>query len=207
MANMTPQSNDSPNDGKKDGAKGEDGVGMVARATENAAALAGDGIQRTRARMDEQISKQREQLTGKLRTLGRALRGAGEMLEEDNVVAHGLHFTSEKVTRVADYVAELNPTTVVEDLRDVARRQPVWFFGGAFGLGLLLARFAKSSASGSEPSTEHSMTRSSRALETRTETARRSDESKEPGKRRSSGNAEASGTRTTSTPRSSGSPA
>lgn len=203
MTNMTTQATDGHDDGKKEGAKAEGNVGIVARATGDAATRANDSVRKTRARFDEQVSKQREQFTSKVRTLGRALRGAGEMLEEDNVVARGLHYTSDKVTNVADYIAELNPTVVIEDMRDIARRQPWWFFGGTFGLGLLLGRFAKSTSWGGEPSSEQP---SSTHAETSSaaEGSARSDGPKDPSKRKSG--PDASAARVASLARSSSSP-
>lgn len=147
MANMTSQSKDGSDDKKSNG-KTDGGGSIVARATEEARGRANEGVRKTRARFEEQVSNQRDQFTGKVRTLGRALRGAGEMLEEDNVIAQGLHYTSDKVTHVAEYIAELSPTAAVEDLRDIARRKPLWFYGGAFSVGLILARFAKSTTQG-----------------------------------------------------------
>ncbi|HEX6241238.1 MAG TPA: hypothetical protein VFZ61_10110 [Polyangiales bacterium] len=207
---MTSQSKDGSDENKKSSGKPEGSVGIVARATEDAAERANDRVRKTRARFDEQISKQREQLTGKVRTLGRALRGAGEMLEEDNVIAHGLHYTSDKVTHVADYIDELNPTVVVEDLRDIARRKPLWFFGGAFSLGLLLARFARSTATAGETSGDRSAASGRRSLgpsaEASTKTgASAPDNAKEQTKRKSGPDA-ASARAGTSTTRSSGSP-
>lgn len=186
MANMTPQANDASNASKKDGggSKTEGSVGIVARATEDAASLATDGVRKTRARWDEQVSKQREQLTGKVRTLGRALHGAGEMLEEDNTVAHGLNYASEKITRVADYIAEVNPSAVMEDLRDIARRQPMWFYGGSFTLGLLLARFAKSTA---DASANKASARSTETSEATTQTSAAAKPPAEAAKRKPSG--------------------
>jgi hypothetical protein len=103
-------------------------------------------LRKTRERVDEQIASQRKRVTGRVRTLGRALKGAGDMLEEDELVSSALHFASDNVETVAGYVEELSPEQVAEDLRDVARNRPAWFFGGAFVLGLALGRFARSSA-------------------------------------------------------------
>lgn len=124
--------------------------GTVAKATDLAAGLATKQVQKTRERFDNQVTQQRDQITGRVRTLSRALRGAGQMLEDDDVVAQALHYASEKVEGVAGYVGELNPTRAVEDLRGVARRQPLWFFGGAFVLGMALGRFARATGEGSE---------------------------------------------------------
>lgn len=167
MANPTSQDKEPSTDPQKDNGKEDGGTGVIARATDKATELGTAGLRRTRARLDEQVSQQREQLTGKVRTLGRALHGAGEMLQEDNLVAHGLHFVSDKVTRTADYLDELSPSSLAEDARALARSQPLWFFGGAFTLGLALGRFAKSSASSIESSSEGGI-HSSRSAQART---------------------------------------
>jgi hypothetical protein len=96
--------------------------------------------------MEDQLSVQRDRVTGRVRTLGRALKGASSMLEEDDVVAQCLHFASDKVEGVAGYVDEMTTDGVTDDLRAMARDRPAWFFGGAFLLGLALGRFARSTA-------------------------------------------------------------
>lgn len=108
--------------------------------------MADAGIKKTRERVEDQIHVQRDRVTGGVRTLSRALRGAGGMLDEDELVARGLHYASDKAETVAGYVAELTPTRLATDLRDVSHKKPAWFFGGAFLLGLALGRFARSTA-------------------------------------------------------------
>lgn len=141
MANETADFED-----EDDASVQEQAVSAMNRAAAGASALTNQQLRKARARVDDQIAAQRAHVTGRVRTLGRALRGAGEMLEEDDVVAQCLHFASDKVESVAGYVAELNPTDASEDLRSFARERPAWFFGGAFVLGLALGRFARSTA-------------------------------------------------------------
>lgn len=152
MANMisNPESREQKeprNGGQQAGSAPQSGLG---RAASSAAGLATKQAQRTRDRFEEQLTEQRTRLSGRVRTLGRALHGAGEMLEEDDLAAQALHYASGKIDGVAGYVAELTPSGVAEDLRSVAQTRPIWFFGGAFVLGLALARFARSTAEGTE---------------------------------------------------------
>jgi hypothetical protein len=152
MANMT--SNMEPREQRRPGGNGgpqaESGgtesqaQGTAARAANLAADVATRQVQKTRERIEDRISDQRAQITGRVRALGRALRGAGEIMEEDELAAHALHYASDKVERVAGYVAEVSPDRVADDLRGVARSRPWWFYGGAFALGLVLGRFARS---------------------------------------------------------------
>lgn len=122
--------------------------GPAARAANLAAGAATKQVQKTRERVVDRVSEQRAQISGRVRSLSRALRGAGEMLEENDLAGNALQYASDKVETVAGYVAELSPDRVVEDLRGVARTHPLWFFGGAFVLGLAVGRFARSSGEG-----------------------------------------------------------
>lgn len=95
MANMTPESSESgPRSGERDDDKAPS---ALACAAEGAASVATKGARETRARFDQELARQRSQLSGRARTLGRALRGVGEMPEEDDLVTQVLHFASDKV--------------------------------------------------------------------------------------------------------------
>jgi hypothetical protein len=142
MANMTSQT-DEP---ERSTPQGEESPSVVTRAAAGAATLTNQQLRKARERVDEEISSQRERVSGRVRTLGRALKGATQTLDEDDVVAQCLHFASDKIDDVAGYVSEINPTRVADDLRNIARERPAWFFGGAFLLGLALGRFARASA-------------------------------------------------------------
>jgi hypothetical protein len=146
MANMT---NDSGRSGQQSAGNGGQEAAepsMAQRAVAGASTLSHQQVRKARERFDQQVASQRAHITGRVRTLSRALNGAGGMLEDDDLVAQCLHFAGEKFAGVAGYVDELTPDQIAEDLRDVARERPAWFFGGAFMLGLALGRFARSTA-------------------------------------------------------------
>ena len=154
MANMT--SNLEPREQRRPGGNGggtqpESGgteapeQSRTAKATSLATEAATRQMQKTRERIEDRISEQREQVSSRVRALGRALRGAGEVMEEDELAAHALRYASEKIERVAGYMAELSPNRVADDLRGVAKGHAGWFYGSAFALGLALGRFARSS--------------------------------------------------------------
>lgn len=56
-----------------------------------------------------------------------------------------LNRAGEQVQRVADYLENADVESLVRDTESFARRQPALFLGGAFALGVLAARFLKSS--------------------------------------------------------------
>jgi len=148
---VTTQQNEPRNGGQAQsgGSAGQQGgnesQSAAVKAADLAANLATKQVKKTRERIDDQISQQRQQITGRVRTLSRALRGAGDVLEEDDVVSQALRYASDKVETAAGYVEELSPTRLADDLRGIASSKPLWFFGGAFALGLGLGRFARSS--------------------------------------------------------------
>ncbi len=145
MANTTSQTGEPVHE-RVSPREGEGGPSTLERVAAGASTVTNQQLRKARASVDEEISSQRERVTGRVRTLSRALKGAGEMLEEDDLVAQCLHFASDKVEGVASYVEELEPARAADDLRELARERPAWFFGGAFALGLALGRFARSSA-------------------------------------------------------------
>jgi hypothetical protein len=148
MANMTNMNSQTDHSRQKDENTGQAGTDptVVQRAAAGASAISQQQVRKARRQFDEQIAAQRQRVSGRARTLSRALNGAGGMLEEDELVAQCLHFAGEKIEGVAGYVDEFTPAQVAEDLRNVARERPAWFFGGAFVLGLALGRFARSTA-------------------------------------------------------------
>ena len=53
-----------------------------------------------------------------------------------------------QIDRVADYLRMSDGRTIARDLESLARRQPALVFAGAFALGVVAARFFKSSTPG-----------------------------------------------------------
>lgn len=53
---------------------------------------------------------------------------------------------SSPIEELADALASANLEEAVEDTRSFARRQPLWFLGGALVIGVACARLLKSSS-------------------------------------------------------------
>jgi hypothetical protein len=53
-----------------------------------------------------------------------------------------------QIDRAADYLRDSDGRTIARDVESLARRQPALVFAAAFGLGLVAARFLKSSDPG-----------------------------------------------------------
>jgi hypothetical protein len=89
--------------------------------------------------------------TGKRRAAG-ALHGVAESLLHGtgDTPADGatryIQQAGEQVRRAADWLENTNVEELTHRTEDFARRQPALFIGGAFALGLVAARFLKSSS-------------------------------------------------------------
>ena len=124
--------------------KAKDAVGEAAtqaagQAKDKAASLIGD---------------QKSNLAAGISNVADSIRQAGEHLregDEPNPIAafagrYG-NTVAEQVERVSHYIEDKDLRELAQDVEKFARRNPTLFVGGAFALGILAARFLKSSGS------------------------------------------------------------
>jgi hypothetical protein len=104
-------------------------------------------MNRVRERAGEQLTNQKNRATQGIGTIAQAVRSTTNDLRE-----HQHETIAEYVTRAADQLDRLSTrlqnkevSELFRDAQNLARRQPVMFVGAAFALGLLGARFMKSS--------------------------------------------------------------
>ena len=102
--------------------------------------------QRANAEMDSQKSR----ATDTLGVIANAVRGTTTQLRNDqhDVVAQYIETAANQLDRVSTTLRNKDVNTLMADARQLARRQPALFIGGSFVLGLLAARFLKSSSRG-----------------------------------------------------------
>jgi len=93
----------------------------------------------------EQVSRRAERSASDLEQVARALRGTKQELS-GNMAAPYVDKAAEQLERLSDYLREANPSEIVQGAERFARREPLLFLGGAFLVGILGARFLKSSA-------------------------------------------------------------
>jgi glucan phosphorylase len=97
------------------------------------------------------IEDRKEIAARELGGVAEAFRQTGSSLREQDqaMFAQYSNRVADQVERVSSYLEDHNLDDMIHDSEDFARRQPELFIGGAFTLGLLAARFLKSSASSS----------------------------------------------------------
>ena len=113
--------------------------------TEQVKAKAKDAGHRAADRIEGRVEEQKERATHQLEDFARSLRTASEQLPADNGMARYMGLAASQVDNLAGFLNNNDVADLVDDVEDFARRQPAVFLGGAFAVGMLGARFLKSS--------------------------------------------------------------
>jgi len=100
-----------------------------------------------RDKASSQLSSRKDQAVEGLSSLAEAARQTGRQLREKDQtgVATYVETAADQIERFSHAIGNKDLTEIVADVERFARRQPAVFLGVGFGLGLLGARFLKSS--------------------------------------------------------------
>ena len=126
-------------------AAGAPSTGVIDQAKETISNVASQAGDKVASRLDTQKDRAAEGLG----SVAQALRQTGDQLREQNQAAPVHEYiasAADQVERFSDYLRSTNVSQMVNRVEQFARRQPALFLGGAFVLGLLGARFLKSSS-------------------------------------------------------------
>jgi len=149
---------------------GETGSAMVAlkdqavdtgqRVLAQTKETAGQVLDRAKDQMKSQMATQKDRTVDGLSSTVRALESTGQQFrnEDLDLIAGYADSFAGQVRRATDYLRERNVEDITRDVEDFARQNPSLFIGGAFVLGIALARFLKSSEA-SSPFTAFSTSR------------------------------------------------
>lgn len=97
------------------------------------------------------VMNTREKVAGQLEVVARAIESAANTLEQSQQsgLAQRVRPYIQKAENASQRLRQKSPRELQQDIDRMARDKPAWFLGGAFLLGLLSARFLKSSEKGS----------------------------------------------------------
>jgi len=97
-----------------------------------------------------QASTQKDQAAQSLHTVSHAVNQAAQQLRQNNQtpIAQVAETAASNLNQFADHLSSRNIDDLIGEVEDFASRQPALFLSGAFLLGVLGARFLKSSRSG-----------------------------------------------------------
>jgi hypothetical protein len=111
---------------------------------------AGQAIDKAKDSVKSQLSSQKEKAVSTLGSFTDALHQTGNQLRDSGQGVFGGYADSlaNQIDRAVDYLRENDIDDLTAQVEDFARKQPALFIGGSFVLGIALARFLKSSQSG-----------------------------------------------------------
>lgn len=120
----------------------------VDRARRQAETTGRDTLGEAKGRVRAIFEAQTHRAADQLDTVAQAIHSAAEQLQDENagVAARYTEQAAHRVGEVADLIRHSTVDDVVGRVEGFARRNPEIFLGAAFGVGLLFARFVKSSA-------------------------------------------------------------
>jgi hypothetical protein len=128
-----------------------DGAATARRLYDQAKETAGQAYEVVTDKAATKLDEQKSTLSGGLNTVADSVRQVGENLgsskTESGLTGTAAKYTNTAAKRIEDLAGYFETHSVrdmAQDLEGFARRNPAVFFGAAFGLGLLAARFLKS---------------------------------------------------------------
>jgi hypothetical protein len=127
---------------------------QVAQRTEQ---KAGQVAHQARQKAKDQLATQKERAAGTLDGVAQALRQTGQHLREQDQGPVGRYAdrAADQVERFSSHLHERDVDQLTGEAENFARKRPALFLGGTFALGLLGARFLKSSSGQGSGSSQH----------------------------------------------------
>jgi hypothetical protein len=103
---------------------------------------------RVRERATAQLENQKGRATDGIGSVAQAVRQSTRQLrdQQHDTIAQYVEQAVDQLDRFSARLREKNVSELVDDVQRFARRQPALFIGAAFAVGLLGARFLKSSS-------------------------------------------------------------
>ena len=104
-------------------------------------------MDRVRASATSQLDAQKDRATEGLGSVAQAVRQSTQQLrqQQHETIAQYIEHAVDHLDRFTSTLKDRNVGDLARDAQDLARRRPALFIGSAFALGLLGARFLKSS--------------------------------------------------------------
>lgn len=130
-------------------------AGQVA---DQAQQMAGQVMDTAKTQTTNRLSMGKDQIAGTAGAVAEALRQSSQGLrdQDQGAVAGYVEQAADRLDGAADYLRQRDVPQLVDEVEGFARRQPALFLGAAFGLGILAARFIKSSRQQAQGSTSSS---------------------------------------------------
>ena len=122
--------------------------GTTGTATHSTETNSSGIVGKVKEQATSQLSTQKDRATDGLGSVAQAVRQTTQHLRDNQneTVARYAEQAAEQIERFSERLRNKDVGELMNDAQQLARRQPALFVGGAFALGLLGARFLKSSS-------------------------------------------------------------
>jgi phosphate uptake regulator len=107
-------------------------------------------LQQARNRAGSSLAESKEQLADQVESIASVFRRTADQLREEDrrTIASITDAVARQADQAGTYLRRIDARAAREDLEDITRRRPALVLGGAAALGLIAARFFKSSEGG-----------------------------------------------------------
>jgi hypothetical protein len=96
--------------------------------------------------LDARVTAEKQRACDGIASVAGALKSTGEGLREQApMIGDYTDQAAKKLDEIAEVIRTRSLGELVQDVQTFARREPALFYGGAFALGLIAARFLRSS--------------------------------------------------------------
>ncbi|HEU5051096.1 MAG TPA: hypothetical protein VFU00_12270 [Gemmatimonadales bacterium] len=104
-------------------------------------------VRQARDKAGSAIDERKGELAGSMASVAGAVRASTDQLRDEghDRIAGYVESLAQQFDRAAGYLRERDTRALRDDLEDIARRQPALVIGAAFAVGVLAARFFRSS--------------------------------------------------------------
>ena len=128
-------------------------------ASRDESSRSGGIVDRVKEQATAQLSSQKDRATDGLGSIATAMRQTGQPLRDNNqdLLADYAARAADQIDRFSTRLRESDVNDIVREVKHFAQRRPAVFIGAAFAVGVIAARFFKSSGNGGrhEPAAGH----------------------------------------------------
>ena len=117
----------------------------IGQAKDRAEDLMETAQHRAKSAAESKLSVGKEQAADRLSGVVQGLRSSSDQFGNQETIQRLVSRAADRVGDFADHLRNRDVPQLIDEVEDFARRQPAAFLGGAFAVGLLGARFLKSS--------------------------------------------------------------
>lgn len=124
--------------------------GVVEQAKQTVANVANEATAQATQKVQSGVAQGKDRTARALGAVADSLRSAGNDLRgrDEGMISQLVDRAADRASQIADHLNNSDPNALLDDVENFARREPMMFVAGAFAIGLVAARFLKSSRRG-----------------------------------------------------------